>query len=251
MKFCSVCGKQYSDDAKFCGKCGVELKVMKQEQNTTDTATDIKKEAVQVGQSINNIIKENISDENITKVKNTANEVVNTIKTLDAEKGKVLVGEYKNKYNALPDNIKTVIIIFLVAIIGYTGYSFLSPVKQAERVASQFMTSVVELSESDSINLSALEDMAECLEPKYEGQVRMMISLAQAGGMDRLANYGNPFSSTKVKKWDIVNSEVKGDEATVVISVSTEGNRGYNTETGKIKLQKIQGKWRVTDMGGI
>lgn len=251
MKFCSVCGKQYTEDAKFCGKCGVELKMMKQEQHNTDAATKLKNEATQLGQSISNIVKENITEENIAKVKETANEVVTTIKALDAEKGKALVGECKNRYNSLQDNIKTLIIIFLVTIIGYAGYSFLSPAKQAERVACQFMTSVVELSESDGINLSALEDMAECLEPKHEDQIRMMIALIQVGGMDRLSNYGNPFSSTKITKWDIVNTEVNGNEATVVVNVIGEDKRGYSAETGKIKLQKMQDKWRVIDMIGI
>ena len=130
MKFCSNCGRHYKDTDNFCKECGIELK-----QGTEDSSSfsELKDSASQVLSEAGNKAKEALSEENRQKIQQKASAAADSLKNMDAEKGKQMLNQGVSRFHALSANIKKIIAAAVIIVIAFGGYEYFSPEKQITR----------------------------------------------------------------------------------------------------------------------
>ena len=130
MKFCSNCGRHYKDTDNFCKECGIELK---QGAEDSSSFSELKDSASQALSEAGNKAKEALSEENRQKIQQKASAAADSLKNMDAEKGKQMLNQGVSRFHALSANIKKIIVAAVIIVIAFGGYEYFSPEKQITR----------------------------------------------------------------------------------------------------------------------
>lgn len=205
--FCPNCGKPLKPNAKFCGHCGEKI--------ITETNTPLDAE---------------ISTEEKTTKFNTEINVDNIAQqTLSIT----------DKIKVLPNRIKIVALILVIAIIGYAGYYHFSPEKQATRAAENYIDTVLTLLATDAKDIS------------YD-DVDKFSKLFIPEKQDRFRNEMYPFflnQNAHFKKkptFEVMSTSFNSDgEAIVYIQIHSDEKIRDFSKPSKVYLKKIDGTWYV------
>lgn len=249
MKFCSKCGRHYKDTDNFCKECGIQLT---QAAEDSSSLSDLKESASQAISEAGNKAKEALSEENRQKIQQKASAAADSLKNMDAEKGKQMLNQGVNRFHALSGNVKKIIAVIVVILIAFGCYEYFSPEKQITRAVDhsvEVMSEVISKT-PDEYTDSDIEKFASL----YPEQKRATITKALEKARDKALKHPNAgksanefflgvgadmLSGVKVK-----SVSVHGNSATVVL-VNQNGAR-----IGTQPMKKVDGNWYLANLPG-
>ena len=205
--FCPNCGKPLKPNAKFCGYCGEKI--------ITETKPAI--------------------DEEISSTEKTSTNF-NTAVDLDNIKQQALSGI--DKFKVLPNRIKIIALILVIAIIGYAGYYHFSPEKQVSRTTDTFIENFITLATTDSKNIKEkdIDEATKLIIPNAQKQAKSVFKQYVAG----------VYSDDKKPTYKITDVKINNDTATVKVKFDEKPNT-YIPFFSTFYLKKDQGTWYIDD----
>ena len=249
MKFCSNCGRHYKDTDNFCKECGIELK---QGAEDSSSFSELKDSASQALAEAGNKAKEALSEENRQKIQQKASGAADSLKNMDAEKGKQMLNQGVSRFHALSANIKKIIAATVIIVIAFGGYEYFSPERQITRAIDhsvEVMSEVVsktpdEFTDSDIKKFASLypEQKRPTIIKKLEkarDNAAMHPNAKNAKNEFLLSVGADMLSGVKVK-----SVTVHGNSATVVL-VNQNGAR-----IGTQPMKKVDGNWYLANLPG-
>ena len=248
MKFCSKCGKHYKDSDNFCKDCGIKLTQGAAEGSSLD---DIKESASQAISEAGSKAKEAFSEENRQKIHDKASAAAESIRNMDAEKGKKILNDGVSRFHSLSGVVKKLIAVVVIAAIAFGGYEYFSPEKQVERAVNHSIKVMTEIGAKSPAEFtdSDIEKFASL----YPAERRDLITKGMQQSRDKAFRHPGSTSKDMALKSSMI--DVLADAK--VKSVKIQGDRAIVTLTNKNgvslgtqPMKKVNGDWYLTDLPG-
>ncbi|MFV0636955.1 hypothetical protein [Mitsuokella sp. WILCCON 0060] len=248
MKFCSKCGRHYKDSDNFCKDCGIKLT-----QGAADSSglNDIKESASQALSEAGSKAKEAFSEENRQKLHDKASAAADSIKNMDAEKGKQMLNDGVSRFHSLSGLVKLVLIVAILCGIAFGGYEYFSPEKQVERAVDHSIKVMTEIGAKTPDELS--DDDIEKFASLYPEEKRDLIVKGMQQGRDKAFRHPGAASKNTALKSSLIDMladakvksvKIQGDRAIVTLA----NKNGVSLGTQPMK--KVNGEWYLTDLPG-
>lgn len=251
--FCTNCGAPLKPNAKFCGHCGAKL-VSSDEQPKTSNTVDSNPTNSQNSNTVNTIKQKAsaiVNEDTINNVKQKASTLLNE-KNLNDVKEKAStfiheanVNELKEQATAnvqkLPNWLKIVAVVLIVALVGYGGYYYFSPEKQVTRIVDNYMDLTLEVAtkQSEDVPNSDLEKFSEFFPPDVEKKIKQNISPIRKP---------RPVLAEK-PSYKILDVTIKDNTAKVYVKIDIDKEDAQLaglSERSSILLKKINETWYIT-----
>ena len=264
-KFCHACGVSLDDNAEICYVCGAVQDNKEDAARTTqqNVQSDLQHSGnEQSGLDMNNVIKsaENAAQQAGEAVKKTFSDVsfdsVKGAMSLDAIKN---VGKTKNKNTIIglaACVLGVILIIFIIAALIPKPYQ--KPIKdmfaaiekcdgkKLEAALPDYINDMYEKNDKDVSEYydDLLDVTLEGLEDEYGDDIRINVSFVDADKLDKseLRHAENKIKVTYGENVDVTGGYKVKFKATI------KGEKDKESNTGKMYVYKIDGKWCVEDL---